>query len=88
MYYSTMYHNNFVTNIRKGSFIAYDKASDGDWDHAGFVTDKSATYSSTLGYYDYKVAQHTNNYNAWASSNDNGRDALQDGTCKYGVIVY
>ncbi len=88
MYYSTKSHSNFVTNIRKGSFIVCDKADDGNWDHVGFVTDKSTTYSSSLGYYDYKVAQHTSNYNSWASSSINDWDELEDGTCRMGVVIY
>ena len=52
--YTTRSHDNFKKNISAGSFIVCDEASDGDWDHCGFVTEVWAT--------DYVVAQHTKDY--------------------------
>ena len=65
----------FSERLKKGHFISYDKQRDGDWDHVGFVVDVKK-YDKKLGYSDYKVAQHTNNYCAWASSSKNGWDEL------------
>ena len=88
MDYSTTNHSGFSSSIRKGSFIAFDAAGDGNWDHIGFVTDRSSSYNSSLGYYNYRVAQHSNDYNAWTSSSENGWETLEDGTCIYGVVSY
>ena len=68
---------------------SYDKYIDGDWDHVGFITQKDSSYSSTLGYYDYTVAQHTTNYVAKASTSTNNWDTLESSSTsyKYGVIV-
>lgn len=72
--YTTTGNVNFSTNIQAGDFIAADFDSDGDWDHMGFVTDRKSY--KTNHYYDYKVAQHTPDYLAWASSSDNGWDLV------------
>lgn len=63
-------HFSFSQNIVKGSYIGLDSNNDGNWNHVGFVMDK-ASYSSSLGYYDYLVAQHTTNYKKWTSSSGN-----------------
>lgn len=76
--YSTTSHSSFKSNISKGSFIVADFQNDGDWDHCGFVTDKSSS--------DYKVAQHTSNYNAWASSSTNGWDTIGSSGGKYARV--
>lgn len=75
--YSTTSHSQFMANISKGSFIVADFDKDGDWDHCGFVTDKKTG--------DYKVAQHTSNYNAWASTSTNSWDT-GDGKYKYARV--
>lgn len=59
----------FSKNLKKGDFIAGDWASDGKWDHLGFVVAKSN--KNVGGYYNFRVAQHTTNYLAWASSSTN-----------------
>lgn len=82
--YSTTNHSLFTSNIAKGNFIAADYENDGDWNHMGFVTDKKST--NTNGYYDYRVAQHTSNYNAWASSSTNGWDTIGSEGGKYGRV--
>lgn len=74
VYKSTTSHYTFTTNIKAGDFVTADFDSDGDWDHMGFVTDKGTSLSQ--GYYDYEIAQHTDNYLAWASSDDNGWDTV------------
>lgn len=73
--YSTTSNVSFAQNIEPGSFIAADFDSDGDWDHMGFVT-HTDNYVGSYGYYDYKVAQHTSDYHAWASSSTNGWDTV------------
>jgi len=72
--YTTTGNVSFSTNIQAGDFIAADFDSDGDWDHMGFVTDRN-NYK-TNHYYNYKVAQHTPDYLAWASSSTNGWDLV------------
>ncbi|MBS6235926.1 amidase domain-containing protein [Anaeromassilibacillus sp. Marseille-P3371] len=47
--------------VRKGDFIAYDAGNDGDWGHCAFVTAIGSKTSS--GYTDFKVAQHSSDYN-------------------------
>ena len=76
--YSTTNHNSFKSNIKKGSFIVADYENDGDWDHCGFVTDKTSN--------DYKVAQHTSNYNAWTSTSTNNWDKVGSNGGKYARV--
>lgn len=63
----------FSSNVKKGSFIAYDKENDGKWNHMAFVTGKSTTLKTTNGvsYYNFKIAQHSKQYNKWVSHDDN-----------------
>lgn len=67
----------FSTDISAGDFIAADWENDGSWNHIGFVAFKSSFKNTYNGmyYYDFKVAQHTNDYFAWTSSTTNGWDA-------------
>lgn len=85
---TTSSHKTFASKLKKGDFIVEDKANDGSWDHAAFVTAVASSYSATLGYKNYKVAQHTKNYLAWASSTTCGWDALKTDypNCKFGII--
>lgn len=73
--FTTKSNYSFSANIQAGDFISADFTSDGDWDHMGFVTAK-APYLQNDGYYDYRVAQHTTDYLAWASSSTNGWDTI------------
>ena len=72
--YKTTSHYNFSANIQKGDFIAIDEDNNGQADHMGFVVARDSYSDNYSGktYYDYKVAQHTNNYCAWTSSSANG----------------
>lgn len=81
-------HKNFSKNLKKGDYITEDKANDGNWDHIGFVVDVADSYNQKLGYKNYKVAQHTNNYLAWASSDTCGWDKLKSNypNCRFGII--
>lgn len=78
----------FSSKLSKGDIIAYDTNGDGDYNHMGFITD-SRSYSSTYGnytYYDFKVAQHTRDYHAWASSDTNNWETLGDSGYIYAII--
>ena len=52
-------HTSFSKKIKKGDYITYDKNSDGKWDHMGFAINAKDSYDASLGYKDYRVAQHT-----------------------------
>ena len=65
----------FSSNIHAGSIVGADFAGDGEWDHTGFITATQNTVGE-FGYFDFKVAQHTSNYNAWASSDTNNWDNI------------
>ena len=77
-------HKNFSAKLTSGDYIAIDYAADGSWNHMGFVTNKLSSYNSSLGYTDYKVAQHSSNYCAWTSSKTNGWESYSN--CRYGII--
>lgn len=78
--YTTNRIMNLSMNIQVGDILALDNNSDGDWEHMGFVTYKNSHMGSytldntILTYYDFIVAQHSNNYNTWVSANDNNWD--------------
>lgn len=77
----------FSQQISPGNFICFDSTGDGEWDHVGFVTAVGNAYSSSLGYKNFKVAQHTSNYNAWVNSDDNHWDAfIGNVNCELGII--
>lgn len=85
--YKTKVHKDFSENLQKGDFIAYDKSSDGDWDHIGFVTDIGGTViEDGKTYTNYKVAQHTRNYHAWVNDDTNGWETLEDKGYTYGRV--
>ena len=81
-------HKNFSKNLRIGDFITEDKANDGSWDHIGFVVNTAKTFNNSLGYKNYRVAQHTSDYLEWASSNKCGWDKLKKNNknCRFGII--
>lgn len=79
--YTTTSNYSFSANIRQYDFIAADFSNDGSWNHIGYVTARNSSVGSS-GYYDYKVAQHTSNYHAWATSSTNGWDTLGAGGAK------
>jgi hypothetical protein len=59
-------------NLQDGEFIGLDMSNDGSWDHCGFVI--ASNNYLTDEYYDYLVAQHSDDYIAWATSDTNGWD--------------
>ncbi len=77
--YKTENFYTFSTKVKTASFITEDKKADGNWDHMAFVVKKGDTLTKTEGvkYYDFKVAQHTSNYNNWVSSKENGWETLK-----------
>jgi hypothetical protein len=81
--YKTRDHKSFARSITQYEFIAYDRTGDGSWDHIGYITAKD-NYIGSYGYYDYKVAQHSNNYHAWTSSSTNKWDTLGSSGYVYG----
>lgn len=86
--YKTKIHLDFSSNLSVADIIAFDKASDGDWDHVGFVTladGYTGNYNGKV-YCDYKVAQHTTDYNAWTSSSTNSWETLEDKGYTYAII--
>ena len=84
--YNTTSNYNFSKNINKGNFVAADFDDDGDWDHMGFVTNSDSYVGSSYGYYDYKIAQHTSNYNAWASGSTNSWETVGTDGGRYGRV--
>lgn len=81
--YKTKSHYDFTCNLKKGDFICIDFYNDLDWDHVGFVVEVDDYL--TNGYYDYRVAQHSDNYLAWTSSDTNGWEQVA-GYSTYGII--
>ena len=78
-------HDNFdfSVNIQRGDFVSLDVDNDGDWDHMGFVTNVE---NETGKYLDYKIAQHSDNYNAWASEEVNHWDEQEGDGARYGRV--
>lgn len=86
--YTFSSHKMFSSKIKKGDYITEDKAGDGDWDHMEFVVNVKSSYDPALGYINYRVAQHTNDYLAWASSSECGWDTLKTRypKCIFGIV--
>lgn len=82
--YTTQSNYWFSVKLRDAVFIVLDTSSDGSWDHAGFVC-QSDTYL-TDGYYDYLVAQHSDNYLDWASHDGNRWEEQENDGATYGII--
>jgi len=82
--------------LRKGDIIAYDKHSDGDWNHMAFVTDhnnvlhdyswNTGDYSGYVQYYDVQIAQHSKDYLRWISDSMNGWEELVLTNATFGRI--
>lgn len=82
-YHATTSFNTFSLEVQKGDFIGLDYTDDGDVDHVGFVTD---TGGWTGSYWDFEVAQHTNNYCAWVSSSTNGWETNDNGINTFYIL--
>ena len=86
--YTFTNHVSFSKKLKKGDYITYDKIGDGKWDHMGFVVNTKPSYDASLGYKDYRVAQHTSNYLRWAHVKKCGWDTLKSKypKCIYGIV--
>lgn len=86
--YTTTNHQSFAQNIIVGDFIAFDRESNGTWDHMGFVTyrDNSERWYNGKYYQNYIVAQHTSNYNMWVSEEQNHWEFIGDNNGRYGRV--
>lgn len=63
---------NFSSRVKAGDVALLDYTGDGSYDHAGFVYDTGTYKKYGNKYYtDFKIAQHTPNWIAWASSSIN-----------------
>ncbi len=78
---STVY-STFTSKLKPGSFIGIDYTGDGSWEHVGYVT-RVNSYT-TNGYYNHIIAQHSDNYYAYASTTL--WPTYEDGLCTYIVI--
>lgn len=87
MGYSHVTYSNwsFSSYIETGDFAALDFTRDGSWDHIGFVTNRDS-YVGSYGYYDYKIAQHTSNYNDWASHDQCGWESVGLDGGNYAIV--
>ena len=85
---SDISHLTFSNNIMPGDCILFDQQNDHVYDHVGFVTGVDSVVSPVYGYRDYKVAQHSSNYNAWTTSSTNHWEDMEDGTCVYLRVRY
>lgn len=62
----------FSSNIKAGDVALIDETGDGSYNHAGFVYDIGTYKKYGNKYYtDFKIAQHTKGWIAWASSSTN-----------------
>ena len=78
--YTTDNHYDFSSNIQAWDFIGYDQNNDWQIDHMAFVTNKDWFPANWWGktYYNYRVAQHTNNYLRWVDDDRNWWEKLED----------
>lgn len=78
---------NFSSNVSKGDFICFDKQSDNDWDHFGFVVEKGK-YRPDKGYTNFRVAQHSSNYLNWVTAKENGWENIKTNYPKtvFGIV--
>lgn len=88
--FGTFVHRTFADSIAVGDFITYDDEYDGEWDHMGFVTAQASAEANHNGntYRDYKVAQHTLEYNSWTSEDRSGWENVKKPgkTARYGRV--
>jgi len=83
----------FSKNVKVGSLIFLDQNDDGDYNHGGVVTYKAATMEAhtkddgtILSYYDFVIAQHTDNYNGWVSEEYNHWENCTSTRSRYAII--
>ena len=94
---STRFHSAFSGGLCEHSVKTYfrfiqhlNTEYDGEWDHMGFVTAQASAEANHNGdtYRDYKVAQHTREYNSWTSEDINGWENIKKPgkTTRYGRV--
>lgn len=85
---TTKSHWTFSSQVVADTIIAIDWDSDGNWDHVAFVVQDENFEADYHGkrYFDYKVAQHSPNYLAWASETHNDWENVEDGWNEYGIV--
>lgn len=72
-------------DLYPGSYISFDRANDGSWEHVGFIVDKESTLNNR-GFYHFRVAQHSDNYDRWTTVDGNGWPREVNGTCLFGIM--
>lgn len=76
--YTTSSFKELSLAVVRGDFIAYrSNPRAKKWNHIGFVADTSPRlkHSDVSGdYYDFRIIQHTSDYDAWVSSDKCGWD--------------
>lgn len=72
-------------DLYPGSYIAFDRYNDGAWDHVGFIVDKQTALNSR-GFYHFRVAQHSNNYDRWTTVPENGWPGMANGETLFGIM--
>lgn len=88
-------HGWFSNNASRGDFVALDFDSNGTWDQIGFVTDKEGyvgkwtdSKGNTMYYKDYRIAQHSPDYNSWASWDScSWEEAWWVKNATYGIVL-
>ncbi|MBQ3384828.1 MAG: amidase domain-containing protein [Erysipelotrichaceae bacterium] len=80
--FQTTSYSTFTRWLAPGCFIGYEDDQDGEWDHVAYVT--TVDSYKTSGYYDHKIAQHSNDYYKWASNS--GWPAKENGDNVFIII--
>ncbi len=83
----------FSQNVKVGDIIILDSNNDNSWDHVGFVTAISTTLGTytdedgkSRSYYNFKVAQHSNNYHLQVNDNNNDWEK-SSGTGRFAILA-
>lgn len=94
--YSTNDFYAFSKKVKKGNFIILDSNNDGDYNHAGFVTQTTKNYKkyqinnssicTIVEFNDFKVAQHSKDYNELVSGDDNNWERGVLTNTKYAIL--
>ena len=87
-------HDWFSYNVSVGDFVAVDWDSNGTWDRIGFVTGKAQNEEEHIGslgikyrYKDYRIAQHTADFNQWTSRRGTWIDYGWSANPTYGIVL-
>lgn len=95
---STTDFHSFSVSVKKGDFISLDFTNDGDYNHSGFVTGTTTNTISTViddtshgasvpvTYRNFKIAQHTNEYNLYVNNVGNHWEENVINGARYGIV--